>query len=88
MWEWEPGDEKKKFMQHLEMRWPDGSVFLEKKDEIVKVPEKRMTQIVSPIAGFPVGQPGMIALNVSLESDGTTVFKARPIFVEVVHGPV
>lgn len=87
LWEWGPEDEGKRFSQHLEISWPNGTVLLEKRDEIVRAPDRRSTQIVSPIAGFPVGEQGMISVHLRLERDETPVLEAAPIRIEVVHNP-
>jgi len=87
LWEWDPEDQGKRFSQHLEIRWPNGTVLVEKRDELVRVADRRSTQIVSPIAGFPIGEPGMISIHLRLEQDETPVFEAAPIHIEVVHTP-
>ena len=86
-WDWDRGDEGKKFFQHLSVMWPGGTVFFEQTMEIVRVPDKRVSQLATPLLGLPIGEPGMISVNIQLKSDGATVFEAKPVLIEVLHIP-
>lgn len=82
-WDWEPGDAGKEYSQFVEILYPDGTVFLEKKEmRFVLQPNKRH-QIRMNLQGFPIGQQGTFTVRMSLKHGDSLIFQAQPITLTV-----
>lgn len=84
-WDCEEGDEGKEYIQHVEILHPDGSIFLVVPDAKFTLEPGRKHQILNPVLGLPIGQQGDCKVNMWLEQNGETVFRARPIALQVKH---
>ena len=83
-WEREEGDENKSYAQWLQILWPDGNEF--ERQALPFTFTKRYQQNRINIKGFPIGQPGLLTVNLWLESEGAKVTEVYSRTIEIMWG--
>ena len=83
-WEREEGDENKSYTQCLQILWPDGNEF--QRHALPFEFTKRNQQNRVQMMGFPIGQLGLLTVNLWLESEGAKVTEVYSRTLEIMHG--
>jgi hypothetical protein len=81
-WLLEEEDRGKNFILHVDVYWPDGTVFTKQQVDVTSTLPDWMN-LIARMLGFPAGQSGKITISVSVEFNGATVSGPIETFVEV-----
>ncbi|MCH6553476.1 MAG: hypothetical protein IH793_04880, partial [Acidobacteria bacterium] len=84
-WEKTSGDDDKEFVQIIQALWPDKSEFKRMKAPFRFQPDKKGHQNRIEINGFPMGQEGLVTLNMWLEVDSKRIGEIHTWTVNIKH---
>lgn len=84
-WEKTSGDDDKEFVQIIQALWPDKSEFKRIKAPFRFQSDKKGHQNRIEINGFPMGQEGLVTLNMWLEVDSKRIGEIHTWTVNIKH---
>jgi hypothetical protein len=84
-WDPDDGDERKEFVQYIQMLFPDGQPFAESVRLPFKMESNQRHHNTVKLLGFPVGQQGRCEVRVWVELDGKMCSEKASIYLLVEH---
>jgi Family of unknown function (DUF6941) len=84
-WEAADGDQiGNEYNQSVQVVYPDGTVFVEKRDIKFVLQDDKRHQNTIQMQGFPMGQQGRYEIKIWLDIEGAIVFPPQSIYFRVV----